>query len=171
MAHDIKTYPEPVLSRRAREVQEITPEIRELAREMAEIMYQNEGIGLAAPQIGIGLRLITVDVSGPGSRSSLMTLINPEILDKEGEVESDEGCLSVSGFRGKVTRAAAVTVKALDLEGNEVTLEADGLLAICLQHEIDHLNGTVILDHASRLKRSLYEKKVSKWQKQSSDSD
>ncbi len=171
MAHDIKTYPEPVLSRRAREVQEITPEIKELAREMAEIMYQNEGIGLAAPQIGISLRLITVDVSGPGSRSSLMTLINPEILAREGEVESEEGCLSVSGFRGKVARAAAVTVKALDLEGNEVTLEADGLLAICLQHEIDHLNGTVILDHASRLKRSLYEKKVSKWQKQRTDSD
>lgn len=167
MTHEIKTYPESVLAKRAEPIEEITPEIKQLAEEMAKVMYESEGIGLAAPQIGVSLRLITVDVSGPQLRSDLMTLINPEIVEKEGEVESEEGCLSVAGFRGKVSRASRVKVRALDLDGKEVVIDADSLLAICLQHEIDHLNGTVILDHASRLKRSLYEKKVTKWMKKS----
>jgi peptide deformylase len=134
---------------------------------MAQVMYDNQGIGLAAPQVGHSLRLITVDVSGPEQRTELMTLVNPEIQWREGETEMEEGCLSIPEFKIRIKRAAKVRVQGLDLNGQAQDLEADGLLAVCLQHEIDHLQGKVILDYASRLKRSMYDKKVSKWRKTS----
>jgi peptide deformylase len=164
MIMNIKTYPHPVLNRQAQPVEEITEDMRTLAQNMAETMYEKQGIGLAAPQVGHSCCLITVDISGPESRTDLNVLINPQIEEQEGETEFEEGCLSLPEFKSKIKRSARVTVTGTDLEGRPRRIEADGLLAICLQHEIDHLRGTLLLDHASRLKRNLYEKKVRKWQ-------
>lgn len=164
-------YPHPVLAQKAEKITKITPELKELVRDMAETMYANKGVGLAAPQIGQSIRLITVDVSGPEKRQELMALINPEILESEGETESEEGCLSVEGYRSTVTRAQKVKVRALNLEGQEVTMEADELLAICFQHEIDHLEGTLFIDRISRLKRSLYDRRLTKWRKRKKSSE
>ena len=160
MSRRIVHYPHPALEQKADEIPEITEEIRELARDMAEAMYGDNGIGLAAPQVGESVCLIVIDLSGPEERSELMTLVNPRIEAHEGEVVSEEGCLSFPELFVKIRRAEKVTARGLNLEGEEVTVAADGMLAVCLQHEIDHLHGRVILDHASRLKRSLYEKKV-----------
>jgi peptide deformylase len=165
MAREILHYPDPRLAEKAEDVKEITPEHRELAEEMAELMYANDGIGLAAPQVGEMCRLIVVDVSGPDKRTDLMTIVNPEIVSEDGQVESEEGCLSVPALKAKVRRSEAVTVKGMDLDGKEVLIEAEDLLAVCLQHEIEHCDGRVIVDHLSRLKKSLYEQKVKKWQK------
>lgn len=167
MIREILTYPDDVLAGKARVIEEITPEIRELIEDMVETMYEGDGVGLAAPQVGETIRLITVDPSGPKVRDQLMVLVNPEIVSCEGTVTSDEGCLSVPGFNCKVKRHEKVTVKGLDPEGKEVCVEADDFLAIVLQHELDHLEGRIILDHAGRLKRSMYEKKLKKWEKQS----
>jgi len=170
MKLDIVTYPDPVLRDSAADIPEITPEIKRLAQDMVQSMYEGNGIGLAAPQVGESLRLITVDISGPDKREDLLILLNPKILSKDGKVESEEGCLSFPELRAVVERAENVVVEALDLDGHTVALDADGLLAICLQHEIDHLNGKLIIDHVSRLKRSLYEKKAKKWKKQTARS-
>ena len=163
MIREVLTYPNPVLKEKAEPVKEITPEIRELAKDMAETMYEYDGIGLAAPQIGELIRLITVDVSGPEKREDLRVLVNPvlELLGDE-EVESEEGCLSVEDYRSTVARSERVKVTALDLDGNPVEFEADGLLAVCLQHECDHLDGKLFIDRISRLKRSLYVASVKK---------
>ncbi len=162
MSRRIVHYPHPVLEQKAVEIPEITDEIRELARDMAEAMYGDKGIGLAAPQVGESVCLIVMDLSGPEEHSELLTLVNPRIEEREGEMVSEEGCLSFPELFIKIRRSEKVTAKGLTLEGEEVTLNADGMLAVCLQHEIDHLHGRIILDHASRLKRSLYEKKVRK---------
>ncbi len=165
MVRKILTYPSPVLAQKAAPVEEITPELRQLAQDMAETMYEKRGIGLAAPQIGECCRLIAVDISGPEERKELMFLVNPEVVSKTGEVLEEEGCLSVANFRSKVKRAESVVVKAKDLDGKDVEIPADGLLAICLQHEIDHLDGVLFIDHVSRLKRAMYDNKVKKWLK------
>ncbi|GAB6037816.1 peptide deformylase [Fundidesulfovibrio butyratiphilus] len=163
MAREILTYPNPVLAQKSEDVQEITQEIRDLADEMAQLMYENRGIGLAAPQVGESRRLVTIDLSGPEERTELMVLVNPVILSKEGKVVDEEGCLSVTNFRAKVERAEKVLVKARNLDGEEVNLDADGLLAICLQHELDHLDGVLFIDRISRLKRGMYDAKIKKW--------
>lgn len=167
MIRKVLTYPNPVLKEKAEPIREITPEIRELAKDMVETMYEYDGIGLAAPQVGELVRLITVDISGPEKREDLRVLINPE-LERIGdeEVESEEGCLSVEDYRSTVVRSERVKVKALDLDGNPVEFEADGLLAVCLQHECDHLDGKLFIDRISRLKRNLYDAKVKKWLRQ-----
>ena len=162
MKREILQYPNPLLSRKAEEIREITPEIRELAKDMAEAMYESRGVGLAAPQVGECCRLIVVDISGPEERADLMTLINPVVVHREGSVEEEEGCLSVANFKAKVKRAQKVMVKAQDLDGNAVELPGEGLMAVCLQHEIDHLDGVLFIDHISRLKRALYDSKVKK---------
>lgn len=168
MKRDLRVYPDPVLAEQAKDISEITPELKQLAEDMAETMYANEGIGLAAPQVGESCRLVVVDITGPDKREDLRILVNPVISRRSDDtVESEEGCLSVAGYRAKVKRAAEVTVEATDLEGNPVTIEADELLAICLQHELDHLEGTLFIDHISRLKRTMYDKKVKKWIRQS----
>ena len=167
MIREVLTYPNPVLKKTAEPIAAVTPEIRELAKDMVETMYEYDGIGLAAPQIGECIRLITVDISGPEAREDLRVLVNPELeMIGDEEVESEEGCLSVEDYRSQVVRAERVRVKALDLDGNPVEFEADGLLAICLQHECDHLNGTLFIDRISRLKRNLYDAKVKKWSRQ-----
>jgi len=165
MPRPILKYPHPILSKRAEEITEITEEHKQLAKDMAEAMYDQRGIGLAAPQVGECCRLIAVDISGPDERTELMFLVNPVIVSREGQVEDEEGCLSVAQFRAKVKRSEKVVVKARDLDGKDVELPADGILAVCLQHEIDHLDGVLFIDHISRLKRALYDNKVKKWQK------
>lgn len=166
MARKIVTYPHPVLAQTARPVEEITDEIRQLAAEMAQLMYEDKGIGLAAPQVAESIRLITVDLSGPDKREDLQIFVNPVLTNLEGEVDSEEGCLSVPGYRSTVTRAERLHLSALDLDGNPVEMEADDLMAICLQHEVDHLNGVLFIDKISKLKRTLYDRKVKKWLKQ-----
>lgn len=163
MTRDIVKYPHPVLAQKAARIEAITPEIMALANDMAETMYANQGIGLAANQVAEPVRLITVDISGPDKREELFALVNPEIVAAEGETETEEGCLSVKDYRSNVVRAEKVRVRGLDLSGNEVCLDAEGLLAVCLQHEIDHLEGTLFIDRISRLKRALYDKRARKW--------
>lgn len=165
MARTIVTYPHPVLAQTAAPVAEITDEIRQLAAEMTELMYENKGIGLAAPQVAESLRLITVDLSGPDKREDPRVFVNPVLSNFEGEVESEEGCLSVRGYRTTVTRAEKVHLSALDLDGNPIEMDTDDLMAICLQHEVDHLNGVLFIDKISKLKRTLYERKLKKWLK------
>lgn len=166
MARKIVTYPDPVLARISAPVTDITDSVRDLVAEMTEIMYENKGIGLAAPQVGENVRLITVDLSGPDKREDLKVFVNPVLSKPEGEVDSEEGCLSVRGYRSTVTRAEKVHLSAMDLDGNPVELDADDLMAICLQHEVDHLNGVLFIDRISKLKRTLYERKLKKWLKQ-----
>ncbi len=165
MVLDIKVYPDSVLTQQAQSIEDITEEENNLANNMVETMYVQKGIGLAAPQVGVSQSLITVDVSGPEEQKDLKILFNPVIVNKEGQVDSDEACLSLPGYKGKVKRAKKVTVQGVDIKGNEIKLDAEGLLAICLQHEIDHLFGVLLLDYAGHLKRSMYEKKVKKWQR------
>ena len=163
----LRKYPDPVLTQKAKTIDEITDQIRSLAADMAETMYANDGIGLAAPQVGECCRLVVVDLSGPDERSALLVLVNPEIIDASDEtVTTEEGCLSVMNYRSDVTRFSHVKVKAQDLDGNAFVIDAEDLLAICLQHEIDHLDGKLFIDRISRLKRAMYDKKVKKWQKQ-----
>ena len=171
MVKKILQYPHPVLADKAKPVPEITDEVRELARDMAETMYVNDGLGLAAPQIGECCRLVVMDLTGPKERTGLQVLVNPVIIEREGRVVAEEGCLSVDGYRTEVARAEKVKVKALDLAGNEIVIEADGLTAVCIQHEVDHLDGLLFIDRISRLKRALFDKKVSKWQKRQKDED
>lgn len=168
MIRKVLRYPDERLAACCKDVVEINDEIRQLASDMVETMYREDGIGLAAPQVGAMIRLIVVDVSGPDKRESLMTFVNPR-LEALGDdmVETEEGCLSVPELRAKVARFEKVRLTALDLDGKEVSLEADGLFSICLQHEIDHLDGRLFIDRISRLKRSLYDAKVKKWQRAS----
>ena len=164
MIREVLTYPNPLLKRKAEPVGEITPELRTLAADMVDTMYENDGIGLAAPQIGEMIRMITVDITGPEKRENLRVLVNPELeMIGDEEVESEEGCLSVEDYRAPVARAEQVKVRATDLDGKPVEFEADGLLAVCLQHECDHLDGKLFIDRISRLKRNLYDAKVKKW--------
>lgn len=169
MPRKIVTYPNPVLARKAEPVTEITDEIRALAAEMLELMYADKGIGLAAPQVAESIRLITVDLSGPDRREDPRVLVNPVLSNLEGEVESEEGCLSVVGYRTSVKRAERLRLTARDLDGNPVEMDADDLLAICLQHEVDHLDGVLFIDKISKLKRTLYERKLKKWLKEKTE--
>jgi peptide deformylase len=163
MKLNICTWPDDVLADTAQPVTEVTPEISRLIDDMIETMYEGDGVGLAAPQVGESIRLICVDQTGPKLRGDLRVLINPEIVECGGEVESEEGCLSCPDFSGTVLRKEWVKVKAQDRDGAEICVDTDGFLAIVLQHEIDHLNGVTIADRAGRLKKALYRKKAMKW--------
>ena len=162
MIRPIFTFPDPVLKQKAAPITVITDEIRQLARDMAETMYDAPGVGLAAPQIGVLQRLIVIDVAAKDEAPQLITAINPVIIQGEGEVYEEEGCLSVPDFSANVRRYETVVVKALSLEGQERVWQADGLLAIAFQHEIDHLEGTLFVDRLSPLKRELFLKKSKK---------
>ncbi|OYY95264.1 MAG: peptide deformylase [Hydrogenophilales bacterium 28-61-23] len=153
-------YPDPRLHTVAKPVAEVTPELRQLAADMAETMYAAPGIGLAATQVDRHIRLLVIDISEEKNR--LHTFINPRILLKEGEIVHEEGCLSVPGIYDKVTRAEHIRVQATDLAGETFELEANGLMAICIQHEIDHLNGKVFVEYLSRLKQTRIKSKLSK---------
>jgi peptide deformylase len=157
-------FPDPRLKQVSEPISEVTDEIRELARDMCDVMYDEPGIGLAAPQVGESIRMIVVDTEWTeedGDKSPLV-LINPEIVEREGKVTWTEGCLSVPDFTADVERAARVKLKALDLDLNAVEIEAEELQAVCFQHEIDHLDGILFIDRISRLKRGLYVKKRKK---------
>lgn len=155
-------YPDPRLARVSEPIKEITPEIRELAANMVETMYAREGIGLAAPQVGEAIRLVVIDVSGPDKREDLRILVNPVLTLSGYEVDSEEGCLSVSDYRSSICRASEAHVEATDLDGNPVSFDASDILAICAQHECDHLDGVLFIDHISRLKRQMFDRKIQK---------
>ena len=144
-------YPDPRLHTVAAKVDQVDDQVRNLIKDMAETMYAAPGIGLAATQVDVPRRIIVIDISD--TRDQLRTFINPEILDKSGEAEWEEGCLSVPGIYEKVQRAQRVKVRALDAQGEPYTLEAEDLLAVCIQHEMDHLEGKVFVERLSRLKQ------------------
>lgn len=146
----ILRYPDPRLHKRAAPVDEVDDVIRKLIDDMAETMYEAPGIGLAATQVDVHRRIVVIDVSE--DKSGLTTFINPEILERSGEQVCEEGCLSVPGVYEKVTRAERVRVRALGRDGRPFELEAEGLLAVCIQHEIDHLDGKVFVEYLSPLK-------------------
>lgn len=155
-------YPDPRLERVSEPVKEITPEIRELVDNMVETMYARDGIGLAAPQVGEAIRLVVIDMSGPEKREDLRVLVNPRLVLSGDQVESEEGCLSVQDYSAVVARKEKARVEAMDLDGNPVVFDADGRLAVCCQHECDHLDGVLFIDHISRLKRTMLDRKVQK---------
>jgi peptide deformylase len=159
---EIMTYGCPVLKQKAEVVTDITPELVQLAKNMALTMQAAPGIGLAAPQVNRSLRLITIDLSVGEKEDQLMVLINPEIIEQEGETLMEEGCLSVPEINEKVARPKNVVLKAVTLEGKDVILEADGLLARVFCHEVDHLNGKLFIEHLSPLKQRLIKKKFKK---------
>jgi len=158
----IKIYGDPILTKNAKSIENINAEIIELAQSMVKTMYSAPGIGLSAPQVNTSKRLITVDLSVGEKKEDLIILANPELLAHEGEIISEEGCLSLPGIQEKVPRSAQVLVKGIDLKGKEKVIEAEGLLARVLCHEIDHLNGKLLIDYLSPLKRSLIRKKLKK---------
>lgn len=156
----ILQYPDPRLHKVAKSVVSVTEQTRKLIKDMAETMYAAPGVGLAATQVDVHERIVVIDVSE--EHNELKVLINPVLLNAEGEEESEEGCLSVPGIYEKVTRAEHVVVKALDENGKEFQLEADGLLAVCIQHEMDHLQGKVFVEHLSHLKQTRIRAKLKK---------
>jgi peptide deformylase len=157
---NILHYPDERLHTVAAPIGEVDASLRRLIDDMAETMYTAPGIGLAATQVNVHKQLIVIDISE--ARNDLMIFINPEIIASSGEGEREEGCLSVPGIYEKVRRATKVTVRALDRDGQPFTLEADGLLAVCIQHEIDHLKGKVFVDYLSRLKQTRIRHKMKK---------
>jgi peptide deformylase len=157
-------YPDARLHRVAAPVEEINDRIRQLVRDMAETMYAAPGIGLAATQVDVHLQIIVIDISE--AHDQLRVFINPQIIESRGSAECEEGCLSVPGVYETVTRAEWIRVRALDAEGKPFELEADGLLGVCIQHEIDHLHGKVFVEYLSRLKQSRIAAKMKKQQRQ-----
>jgi peptide deformylase len=161
----ILRYPDPRLEKVAKPVEQVDESIRQLVRDMAETMYAAPGIGLAATQVDVHKRVIVLDVSD--ARDQLVVLINPEILAREGEQECEEGCLSVPGVYDVVKRAEKVKVRALDRDGRPFELDAGGLLAVCIQHEMDHLEGKVFVEYLSRLKQARIRAKLQKQERRS----
>jgi peptide deformylase len=170
---EILIWPDPRLLKPSVKVSAIDDDIRALVQDMFETMYRADGVGLAAPQIGVHKRVVVIDIRAyereqDGQKVEIpsgekpIVLINPEFSNKSGELEWEEGCLSIPGETGLVTRAARCTVKYLDLDGNEQVIEAEGLKAVALQHECDHLDGKLFVDYLSRLKRGVIKKKMLK---------
>jgi peptide deformylase len=157
---DILHFPDPRLRNRALPVEHVDDAVRRLVDDMFETMYEAPGIGLAATQVDVARRVIVIDVSE--QRDQPLVLINPEILERAGEEEMEEGCLSVPGYYELVRRSAEVRVRALDREGKAFELETGGLLAVCIQHEIDHLDGKLFVDYLSEMKRQRLRKKLEK---------
>ncbi len=155
---EIKEYGEPVLREKSLPVKEITPEILNLIKGMAETMYTASGVGLAAPQVGVSKRIIITD----GEEEGLIVLINPTIIESEGEVIKEEGCLSVPDIYSQVKRSSKVTIKALNESGEPIKITKEGLIARALQHEIDHLNGILFIDKIGRMERQILLNKLKK---------
>ena len=161
-ALEILKYPHPILKKRSEVVSQINEEIKKLIQDMRETMYQAGGVGLAACQVGVPQRVIVLDVSPLDPQHSFFALINPEIIFEEGEIDHEEGCLSVPDCLEKIKRREKVSVRGLSAEGRDIEIKGEGILAIALQHEIDHINGVLILDKISRLKREIYRNKLKK---------
>ncbi len=159
----ILTYPDPRLRTKSSHVEIISPEVERLLDDMAETMYDAPGVGLAAPQVGVSVRAIVIDIRAQEEDSpGLIKLINPEIIFSEGQQIGEEGCLSIPGFVSLVKRKERVIVKGLDEEGRHSEIDASGLLARVLQHEVDHVDGILFIDRLSRLKRELFKKRIDK---------
>jgi peptide deformylase len=158
----ILKYGAPQLREVSKPVDVFAPDLEEIAQNMVETMYGSPGIGLAAPQIGINIRLVAIDLTVGEDESGRIILCNPEVVSAEGEQKSDEGCLSIPEFSETVTRPLKLSVRGQNLHGDKVKYEAEGLLARCFSHEIDHLNGILFIDHLSPLKRSLIRNKIKK---------
>jgi len=163
MVLKILEYPDPRLRKIALAVPAVTPEIRKLIQDMAETLYAAPGVGLAATQVDVHKRVIVIDTSA--GRDDLRVFVNPEILSAEGEAEAEEGCLSLPGYYDRVRRAARVRVRALDQRGEPFELDAEGMLAVCIQHEMDHLVGKVFVDYLSPLKRARLKTRLRKKQR------
>jgi len=164
--YSIVKYGDPVLEKPTPVNKKFDAELAQLAEDMFATMYAAQGVGLAAPQIGKSLRLAVVDVSAGKNAEAKIVLVNPEIIHAEGEVREEEGCLSIPGFRGYVIRPQFVTVRAQDLKGETFEIRGENLLARAFCHEIDHLNGTLFLQHLSMLKRDLIKRKIKKLRKE-----
>jgi peptide deformylase len=160
----ILEYPDPRLRTRAEPVTEVDAAVRQLADDLLETMYAANGVGLAATQVDIHRRVIVLDVSE--SRNQGLILINPELLSAEGKGPGEEGCLSLPGIYDKVSRATKIRIRSLDLAGKPFELDAEGLLAVCIQHEMDHLEGKVFVDYLSELKRQLIRRRLEKERRQ-----
>lgn len=160
---NILTYPDKFLGKPTLSLNNIDGKVQEMIDKMALTMYDAPGIGLAAIQVGWDKSVLIYDIAPQDEKRALQVLINPKIITKEGEVLSEnEGCLSVPDFRADVKRAARLTVEGHDREGNPLKIDAEGMLAIVLQHEIDHLNGTLFIEHISSLKRQMYKRRIKK---------
>ena len=160
----ILRYPDPRLHKVSKPVAVVDDEIRKLARNMAETMYAAPGVGLAATQVDVHKQVIVIDLSE--TRDQLLVLINPQILESRGKSDCEEGCLSVPGIFEKIARAEQIKVRALDLGGKSFTIDATGLLSVCIQHEMDHLKGKVFVEYLSRLKQTRILNKLKKQQRQ-----
>lgn len=161
---DILIYPDSRLHSKAKPVAEVDSRIQKLIDDMGETMYAAPGIGLAAPQVNVLERLIVIDISE--SKDSLLAMVNPEIIVSEGRAEHEEGCLSVPGIYAPVNRSEKIRVRALNRDGKPFELDAEGLLGVCIQHEIDHLDGKVFVDYLSHLKQDRIRKKMQKTMRQ-----
>jgi len=159
---EIRTYPDPVLAKIAKPVEHFDDKLRRLLDDMADTMYDAPGVGLAAPQVGVSLRAIVVDASPQVEGSKLLKLVNPKIVHAEGKAVCEEGCLSVPGVTAEVVRPAKIRLEAVDGDGNRIEIEDDTFLATVIQHEIDHLDGILFIDHLGRLKRDLLRRKLKK---------
>jgi peptide deformylase len=158
----ILKYGAQPLRTRSKPVDAFSHDIEEIARNMIDTMYASPGIGLAAPQIGLNIRLVTIDLSVGEDERQRIIICNPEIISAEGEQKSEEGCLSIPDFNETVTRPLRMTIRGMNLHGDEVMYEAEGNLARCFSHEIDHLNGVLFIDRLSPLKRTLIRNKIKK---------
>jgi len=161
---EVLKFPDRRLAEVSEPIEEVTDEIRLLARDMLDVMYDEPGIGLAAPQMGETIRLIVVDTewTEEGAEKNPLVLVNPEIVEREGKLSWSEGCLSVPDFQAEVERAESVRLLATDLDGQELAIDAEGIRAVCFQHEVDHLDGILFIDRISRLKREMYVRKRKK---------
>jgi peptide deformylase len=168
---EVLQFPDKRLRRVSAPIETLTDEIRALARDMLEVMYDEPGIGLAAPQVGEAVRLVVVDTewTEEAADRNPLVLVNPEIVDREGTVTWTEGCLSVPDFQAEVERSERVRLEAQDLDGEELVIDAEGLQAVCFQHEIDHLDGILFIDRISRLKREMYARRRKKQLRQELD--
>jgi len=156
---EVLKFPDRRLRLVSRPIAAVTDAIRALAEDMCDVMYDEPGIGLAAPQVGEAIRLLVIDTewTEEDAERNPLILVNPELSEHEGKVSWSEGCLSVPDFQAEVDRADRVRLRARDLDGKDIDIQAEGLQAVCFQHEVDHLNGVLFIDHISRLKRNRYE--------------
>jgi len=159
---EIKKYPDKVLKEKTQIVTDCNAELDKLIDDMIETMYAAPGVGLAANQVGVSKQVAVIDVSIRDEKSPLIVLLNPEIVHREGEIEAEEGCLSVPDYTAVLKRAMKVNVKGLDRNGKPVEIEAEGLLARALQHEIDHLNGILFVDRMGRIRKEFFKKRYSR---------
>jgi len=159
---EIRKYPDAILKKKTGQVTEFDYELQKLVDDMIETMYAAPGIGLAANQVGVSKQVAVIDVGARDDRCDLMVLVNPEIIAEDGEIDSEEGCLSVPDYTTVIKRAEKVRVRAFDRHGKPVEVEGDGLLARALQHEIDHLNGLLLIDRIGRVKREFFRKRFAR---------